>query len=56
MLYFRLANMSYCSPMVSICNGNTNGSNVVVQLVDTAVVWLTWFGSGFLYLCYSKVF
>lgn len=36
MLYFRLANMSYCSPVVSICNGNTSGSCVVVQLVGTA--------------------
>lgn len=48
--------MSYYSHMVSICNGNTNGSYVVVQLEGIAVVLLIQFGRDFLYLCYSKVF
>lgn len=33
--------------MVLICNGNTNGSYVVVQLVDVAVVLLILFGRVF---------
>lgn len=33
--------------MVSRCSGNTNGSYVVVQLEDIAIVLLILFGRGF---------
>lgn len=42
--------------MVLICNGNTNGSYVVVQLVDVAVVLLILFGRVFCICVIARYF